>query len=50
MNSKNVTLKVDSSVYDRYRKLCKRKGWIVSKQFEIFMEESLRKEGKHNGK
>ncbi len=43
MPSKNITLKVDSEVYDKYRELCKQKGWIVSRQFELLMEEHLKK-------
>ena len=44
MNTKNITLKVNSDLYDKYRNFCKKKGWIVSRQFEITMEEQL-KEG-----
>ena len=44
MESKNITLKVNSSIYDKYREFCNKKGWIVSKQIEIFMEEQLKKE------
>jgi hypothetical protein len=45
METKNITLKVNSSIYDKYREYCKRKGLIVSKQFEIIMEEKLKQEG-----
>ena len=45
MASKNITLKVDEDLYDKYRELCKQKGLIVSRQFEITMEEQLKKEG-----
>lgn len=38
MTKKNVTLKIDSELYSRYRKYCKDKGLIVSRQVEIFME------------
>ena len=41
MGSKNITLKVNSEVYDKYRDLCKKEGWIVSRQFEKLMEEQL---------
>jgi len=44
METKNITLRVNSVIYDKYREYCKKKGWIVSKQFEIFMEEQLKKE------
>ena len=43
--SKNITLKVNSELYDKYREICKQEGWIVSRQFEKCMEEELRKRG-----
>ena len=43
MPSKNVTLKIDSEVYDEYRKFCKEEGLIVSKQIEKFIREELKK-------
>lgn len=46
MDTKNITLKVNSKLYDNYREFCKKKGWIVSRQFELMMEERLR--GVHN--
>ena len=46
MNSKNITLKVKSDTYDDYRKYCKKKGLIVSRQFEILMEKELEENGK----
>jgi len=50
MPSKNVTLKIDSKVYDEYRKYCKDKGLIVSKQFENFIKGELRKNNKEGGR
>jgi len=44
--SKNITLKVNSKLYDKYRELCKHEGWIVSRQFEKCMEEELKKRGR----
>jgi len=41
MDTKNITLKVNSELYDKYRVFCKKKGWIVSRKFEIMMEEQL---------
>jgi len=41
MNTKNITLKVNSKLYDTYRNYCKKKGLIISRQFEIMMEEQL---------
>jgi len=46
MGSKNITLKVDSKLYEKYRELCKKKGLIVSRQFEIMMEKQLEEESK----
>lgn len=40
-NKRNVTLMVDGSLYDSYRELCKREGWLVSRQFEKLMEEHI---------
>jgi hypothetical protein len=42
MESKNITLRVNSELYDKYRELCKKKGLIVSRQFEIMIEKQLR--------
>ena len=46
MESKNITLKVNSKLYYIYREICKQEGWIVSRQFEKCMEEELKKRGK----
>jgi len=43
MPSKNVTLKIDSKIYEEYRKFCKEEGIIVSKQIEKFIKEELNK-------
>ena len=48
MDSKNITLRVNSKVYDRYREFCKKKGLLVSRQVEIMMEQQLRKEDGNN--
>lgn len=48
MPTKNITLKVDTDLYEKYRKLCKKEGWIVSRQFEKLMEEKI-KERLKNG-
>jgi len=44
MNTKNITLKVNSELYEQYRELCRKKGLIVSRQFEICMEKQLKEE------
>jgi len=41
MPSKNVTLSVDEDLYDKYRIFCKKKGWLISRQSEIMMEEKM---------
>ena len=53
MRNKNVTLKVDTSLYEKFRKYCKKKGLIISRQFEIFMENELKRDEnseRENGK
>ena len=42
MPSKNVTLSVDEYLYAKYREFCKKKGWLISRQFEIMMEEQIK--------
>ncbi len=44
--TKNITLKVNAELYQKFRKYCKEKGLIISRQFEIFMEKELRKRGR----
>ena len=46
MESKNITLRVNSELYDKYRELCKKKGWLLSRQFEIMMEEQINEDKK----
>ena len=43
MNSKNITLRVSSELYEKYRKYCKEKGLLISRQFEIMIEEQMKK-------
>jgi hypothetical protein len=40
--SKNITLRVDEQTYERYRKFCKQHGLLVSRKFEITMEEQMK--------
>ena len=49
MPSKSVTLKVNAELYDKFREICKKEGWIVSRQFEKCMETELEKRGRENG-
>jgi len=43
MANKRVTLSVDAKIYDEYKKYCEEKGIILSKQFELFMREEIKK-------
>jgi len=43
MGSKNITLKVNEALYNTYKEYCKKKGIIISRQFEIFAEEELKR-------
>ncbi len=45
MATKNVTLRVNEELYDKYKEFCKNKGWIVSRQFEILMEKQISEDG-----
>ena len=47
MQSKNITLRVNSELYDKYREFCKKKGLLMSRQVEIMMEEQLKEERKN---
>ncbi len=42
--SKNITLRVNSKTYEKYKNLCKKKGLLISRQFEIMMEDQLKEE------
>ena len=42
MESKNITLRVNAQLYETYKDFCKKKGWLLSRQFEIMMEEQLK--------
>jgi hypothetical protein len=43
--NKKVTLSVDSSVYDKFRKYCDENAIMLSKKVEIFMRDFLKAEG-----
>jgi len=44
MPKKNITLSVDMNLYENYAKFCKKRGWVVSRQFELMMENQMKKE------
>ena len=50
MGSKNITLKVNSEHYSSFKELCKKEGWIASRQFEKCMAAELHKRGQENVK
>jgi antitoxin component of RelBE/YafQ-DinJ toxin-antitoxin module len=39
---KNITLRVDSKLYDEFQEFCKVQGFVISRKFEIFMEEQMK--------
>ncbi|HII16556.1 TPA: hypothetical protein HA361_01460 [Candidatus Woesearchaeota archaeon] len=43
MAKKTVSLSVEEEVYEEYRRYCEQKGFILSKQFENFMVEELKR-------
>lgn len=43
MTNKRITLSVDAEVYEKYKKYCKEKEIVLSKEFELFMKEQLEK-------
>ena len=43
MAKRTVSLSVEEEVYEEYRRYCEQKGIILSKQFENFMVEELKK-------
>ncbi|MBU0616070.1 MAG: hypothetical protein KJ601_08335 [Nanoarchaeota archaeon] len=43
MSKKKVTLSIESSVYDRYRKHCEENAIMLSKKIELFMKKEMEK-------
>jgi hypothetical protein len=43
MENKNITPKIDEKARDTYRKCCKKKGHIISGQFEIMIGNKLKR-------
>lgn len=43
MAKRTVSLSVEEEVYEEYRRYCEQKGIILSKQFENFMVEELKR-------
>jgi len=45
-NKKNVTLHLNSKLYDEYSDYCKKEGIVLSRQIEKFIIIELKREGK----
>jgi len=45
---KNVTLRIDSEIYDVYRDYCKENAVMLSRKVEIFMKKELENNKKTN--
>lgn len=43
ITNKRVTLSVDAKVYEKYKKYCEEKGIILSRQFELFVKDEIKK-------
>ena len=44
-DKKNVTLHLNSKLYDEYSKYCKKEGIVLSRQIEKFIQKELEKNG-----
>ncbi len=40
-----LTLSVDKSIKDKFKKICEEEGLKISKQIELFMRKELKKRG-----
>ena len=43
MPKKTISLSVDEKVYEKYMRLCKENGIVMSKQIENFMSEIIKR-------
>lgn len=41
MARKTISLSIDEETYDKFRRICNEKGWILSKQVENFMVKEI---------
>ena len=44
-HKKNVTLYLNSNLYNKYVDFCKKEGLMLSRQIEKFIEKELKKDG-----
>jgi len=42
ISKKKVTLFVNSKIYDKFKEQYNKKGWVVSKQFQNYMEKEVK--------
>jgi antitoxin component of RelBE/YafQ-DinJ toxin-antitoxin module len=47
MSTNKVTLNIDSSIYNKFKKYCKERGLVISKIIELFMKEKIEGENKN---
>ena len=47
-DKKNVTLHLNSKLYDEYSEYCKKEGIVLSRQIEKFIEIKLTEENRKN--
>ncbi len=45
MKTRNIPLKVNSKLHNQYTEYCEKKGLIVSRQFEIMIKRTTKREG-----
>ena len=48
MPKKNVTLSVDLNTHENYAKFCKKRGLVLSRQFELMMEKQMKGDADKN--
>jgi len=44
MENTKVTLNIDSGIYEQFKEYCKKRGLVVSKTIELFMENKLKED------
>ena len=47
---KNVTLHLDSELYEKYAMYCKKEGLVLSRKIEKFIERELSENGSKNNR
>ena len=48
MGKKIISLSIDEKIYEEYKKICEKNGWILSKQIENFMINEIKRNGGKN--